>query len=105
GRLRLRGIRRRAQAPRRADWMPLLNEVRQELDIRRSVILLQSADEVMPATWGWWRPVILLPAAADLWPLERQRIVLLHELAHVKRWDCLTRMITGTVCAFYWFNP
>jgi len=105
GRLRLRRIRRRSQAPRGADWMPLLNELCQELDIRRSVILLQSADDVMPATWGWWRPVILLPAAADQWPLERQRVVLLHELAHVKRWDCLTRMITRIVCAVYWFNP
>src|SRR5436190_8028608 len=59
----------------------------------------------MPVTWGWWQPVILVPAEADEWPAERRRVVLLHELAHVKRWDCLTQMIAGLSCAMYWFNP
>jgi beta-lactamase regulating signal transducer with metallopeptidase domain len=104
-RLRLHRISRRAQASGGAEWTVLLQELGEGLNMRRSVILLQSLDNVMPATWGWWRPVILLPAEAGQWSAERQRIVLLHELAHVKRWDCLTQMITRIVCAFYWFNP
>src|SRR5438477_443205 len=104
-RLRLRKISRRAHAPGRAEWTVLLQELREELNLRRSVILLQSVDKVSPATWGSWWPVILLPAEAGQWSAERQRIVLLHELAHVKRWDCLTQMVTRIVCAFYWFNP
>jgi beta-lactamase regulating signal transducer with metallopeptidase domain len=77
----------------------------EELRVGRRVTLLQSADGLMPVTWGWWQPVILLPAQADEWSIERRRVVLLHELAHVKRWDCLTQMMARVACAIYWFNP
>jgi beta-lactamase regulating signal transducer with metallopeptidase domain len=105
GSLRLRALRRTAHPPTNDDWGRLLHALRGELKIGRRVTLLQSADEMMPATWGWWRPVILLPAAADEWPPERRRVVLLHELAHVKRWDCLTQWVARLAGAVYWFNP
>ena len=105
GQLRLHQFSRRAQAVHDADWTTLLQEAGETLQLRRAVKLLQSAESVMPLTWGWWRPVVLLPAEADHWSLERGRIVLLHELAHVKRWDCLTQLGAKSVCALFWFNP
>ncbi len=105
GRLRLRALRRDAQPPSNAEWLALLRRLCEELRVGRRVTLLQSADNVMPVTWGCWEPFILLPAEADEWSPERRRLVLLHELAHVKRWDCLTQMIARLACAVYWFNP
>src|SRR5262249_28341076 len=83
----------------------LLAVLCKELELPRRIVLLQSPDDVMPVTWGWWKPVILLPAEADEWSTERRRLVLLHELAHAKRWDCFTQMVARLACAFYWFNP
>ena len=105
GQFRLRQFSRNAQPVRDANWTRLVAEARETLRLHRTLTLLQSADDVMPLTWGWRSPLVLLPAEAARWPEERRRIVLLHELAHVKRADYLTQLVVNAVCAIYWFNP
>jgi len=56
-------------------------------------------------TWGVWNPKILLPSAAAQWSEERRRLVLAHELAHVKRSDGALQIFVQIVCSVYWFNP
>jgi len=100
-----RKFSRRARPWPDADCVRLLQNACESLRLRRPVTLLQSPDTVMPMTWGWLRPMILLPGEAAHWPEARRRVVLLHELAHVQRRDCLTQIIAQIVCALYWFNP
>jgi hypothetical protein len=69
------------------------------------VTFLSGDDDAMPMAWGLIRARVLLPAEAEDWPVERQRVVLLHELAHVKRRDSATQMLAHLACAAYWFNP
>jgi beta-lactamase regulating signal transducer with metallopeptidase domain len=57
-----------------------------------------------PLTFGWRRPLILLPREAQDWPAERLAAVLAHERAHVRRRDSLTQVLAQLVCAFYWPN-
>jgi carboxyl-terminal processing protease len=85
--------------------MALIEELTVALGIRRRVRLVRSDRRAIPMTWGMFRPVVLLPAAADGWTTERLRVVLLHELAHVRRWDCVTQLLAHLVRGLYWFHP
>jgi TonB family protein len=69
------------------------------------VVLLQSEHPTLLVTWGFFRPRIVLPASAGRWSEERIRIVLLHELAHIRRGDWVVQMLAELLRAVYWFNP
>jgi beta-lactamase regulating signal transducer with metallopeptidase domain len=86
-------------------WTALLGDCGRQLNVSRLPDLLMDPLAVVPMTLGSRRPVIVLPAAADEWSYERRRAVLLHELAHVARLDCLTQMLAGITCALYWMHP
>jgi beta-lactamase regulating signal transducer with metallopeptidase domain len=86
-------------------WPSLLREGRAALGMRREVRLLRGTAETMPMALGAWQAAIVLPSVADEWSLDRRRAVLLHELAHVARRDCLTQLLAGVACAVYWPHP
>jgi beta-lactamase regulating signal transducer with metallopeptidase domain len=86
-------------------WLLLLHEVSRELEITRPITLLRGNRLSVPVTWGIVYPVVLLPEDADSWQPERRRHVLLHELAHVRRFDALTQLAGQCVLALLWFDP
>jgi beta-lactamase regulating signal transducer with metallopeptidase domain len=105
GLARLRQIRWRAARWSEAPLGELADRLSGRLRGLRRVVMLRGGDTISPITWGVLRPVILLPAGAETWPHERLRAVLLHELAHVARCDCLSQLLARLTCAIYWFHP
>jgi beta-lactamase regulating signal transducer with metallopeptidase domain len=105
GWLQVARLTRRCESVTDPAWLELLANIGVELGLRRQVSLRWSRQVAMPLTWGALRPVLLLPDAASDWSWECRRLVLLHELAHIKRWDWLTQTLAYVVCAIYWFNP
>jgi beta-lactamase regulating signal transducer with metallopeptidase domain len=56
-------------------------------------------------TWGTTEPFILLPKNSADWDTEQFRTAVLHELAHVRRYDSLSLKYAFACCAVLWFNP
>jgi beta-lactamase regulating signal transducer with metallopeptidase domain len=101
----LRRLTRASREPADPAWRAILEEATARLGVRRPVRLLQSAADVMPLTFGTRTPTIVLPASADGWTDDRRRAVLLHELAHIARRDCLVQRFAALTCALYWPHP
>jgi beta-lactamase regulating signal transducer with metallopeptidase domain len=103
--LSVRLIARRAETVADGPWMDRIREAGDVLGMHEPVELLRGEGAAMPMTWGILRPVVLVPAEADAWTEERKRVVLLHEMAHVARRDCLWQTVARLACAAYWFHP
>ncbi len=82
-----------------------LDSARDRLALGRDVRLLRSPRVAVPIVWGFFRPVLLLPPDVVTWPAERLRVVLLHELAHLKRWDGVSLLLTRAAVSLFWFHP
>ena len=102
---RTRRLAARATEVRDGPWIALVADAAVALGVRRPVRVLRSREVALPMTFGTWAPAIVIPATAELWPDDRRRAVLLHELAHVVRHDCLTQTLALVACAAYWPHP
>jgi beta-lactamase regulating signal transducer with metallopeptidase domain len=104
-RLAIRRFVRNADEVSDSEWRGLFLQCARSMGVDRPVRLLRSREQSMPMAFGIRRPTILLPTIADTWSEDRRRAVLLHELAHVARHDCLTQMMAALACALYWMHP
>jgi beta-lactamase regulating signal transducer with metallopeptidase domain len=86
-------------------WVAALDAAAATIGLRRRVRLLRAPGVGTPMTWGTLRPAVLLPEDARAWPAAHREAVLLHELAHVRRLDCLLAALGHVACAAWWFHP
>lgn len=57
-----------------------------------------------PFTFGWKKPVIVLPAPMKGDP-QKMKIAIDHELIHIKRKDYLLQIGLSIIGSLFWFNP
>jgi beta-lactamase regulating signal transducer with metallopeptidase domain len=59
-----------------------------------------------PATIGWLRPLIVLPADFETrYSVAERALVLQHEAVHVRRHDVTWNLLATLIVALGWFNP
>ncbi len=98
--LRARTLVRGATLVERAPWSEAAHAV-----AGRRVEIRVSAEIDSPVVTGLLYPTIVIPRSALGWTVERCRLVLVHELAHVRRRDVLVQAIADVACALQWCNP
>ncbi|MGA7400514.1 MAG: M56 family metallopeptidase [Candidatus Sulfotelmatobacter sp.] len=85
---------------------PVLRETLNEFGSARRVTLCTSDRVRVPTAIGFLKPAVVIPAWAlrELSPVELNAI-LLHELAHLRRWDDWTNLAQRILSALLFFHP
>jgi beta-lactamase regulating signal transducer with metallopeptidase domain len=83
----------------------LADSARIEMGMRRTPAVVVTAAVDAPAVGGLVRPRILLPTDVGSIPDNRLRLILLHELAHIKCRDVAVDWVWAVVQSVHWFNP
>lgn len=85
---------------------PELMAVVQDFKPGRKLRLCISDQVRVPTAIGFFRPSIILPAwLLEELPPEELKIILLHELAHLRRWDDWTNLVQKLLKAIFFFHP
>lgn len=99
-------LRRRSRVVGDPELSALASRLAGSLGIARRVTVGVCDRIAGPMLLGIARPLILMPAAAlSGWTPGQVEIALLHELAHVRRWDNLVNLIQRMVEAVLFFHP
>lgn len=92
-----------------SDAAPLksvVDELCARFGLRRTVSVVVTDRLLVPAVLGTLWPVILVPPAMlTNTPLDQWKIIIAHELAHVRRWDAVFSLIQLVVESLLFFNP
>ena len=89
-----------------SSWQTLFDQLKEQLGLPASIRLLGSGIIETPMVLGWIRPVVLVPAAAfTTLTTEELKLVLLHELNHIRRMDHLINLLQGTAECVLFFHP
>ncbi|MES2047799.1 MAG: M56 family metallopeptidase [Pseudomonadota bacterium] len=89
-----------------AMWQARLDELARRMGIRRPIRLGISDQIESPVTAGWWRPIVILPAALLTgMPPDLLEALLAHELGHVKRFDYLVNLLQSAIEILLFYHP
>lgn len=88
------------------DLLSQLDAIAREVGLRSSPQVLVAAAIQSPAVTGLLRPTLLLPAGFERdFTAEEARLILQHELTHLKRHDLPLNTLLCVLMALHWFNP
>lgn len=101
-----RRLRSRGVSPVSFDLQDKLQQLARQMGIRMPVRIMQSTKISSPLVMGSLKPMVLIPASiiGQMQPSQMEYI-LLHELAHIRRWDYLANIVQSLAEVLLFFHP
>jgi beta-lactamase regulating signal transducer with metallopeptidase domain len=100
---RLHRIRRHAEVS--VAGTRLANETARREGMGAGIEVAVSTELAVPMTFGWTRPVIILPVEAAGWDEHELGRAIRHELEHIARGDWATHLLSRVALVLYWPHP
>jgi beta-lactamase regulating signal transducer with metallopeptidase domain len=87
-------------------WEEQLSKLSRQIGLNKTVRIMQSGLTQVPLVIGHFKPVVLIPLGmiTAIKPREIEMMIL-HELAHIKRMDFLVNMLQHVLELLFFFNP
>ena len=87
-------------------FLQQLKHLVHQLGLKRTIQLTFNTRINSPTQIGVFRPLIILPTHLKTTSnAQLIDMILLHELGHAHRWDCLSRFLALCVRTCYWYHP
>ncbi|WP_448212654.1 M56 family metallopeptidase [Colwellia sp. MEBiC06753] len=81
-------------------------QLAQQIGLKRAPKLIISLTAQVPMALGWLKPTVLMPAQMLLGLSQEQlEMLILHELAHIKRYDYLINFLQTLIEILLFFHP
>jgi beta-lactamase regulating signal transducer with metallopeptidase domain len=106
GLIAVRQLRTSAVGDCPAEWKQRVAKMSESMGVSRLVRLAESARVTVPMTAGWIKPIILLPVGmlANM-PVAHIEMIVLHELAHIRRHDYLLNLMQSVLEIVFFYHP
>jgi len=106
GLLVIDGMSRRGILPLPFEWTQRLSLLAHKTGVHRSVTYLQSKKIQIPTVIGILKPVVLIPSMIiSGLPADQLETILVHELAHIRRYDFLVNIMQTIIEALLFYHP
>lgn len=102
----LRKLRRSQLTKAPVAYRMYVQKIAWHLGIHKPVQVYLSALVQSPVTIGYLKPLVLLPVASfNQLSLQQAEAILLHELAHIRRFDFVVNIAINIIHTLLYFNP
>ena len=102
----VRTLRKTSSDPQDFQLEKMLYRLMGKMNVSKNVEIRLTAYGVSPITFGYLKPIILIPAGLifQLTPVQLEAIIA-HELAHVKRNDYLINLFQSALEVIFFYHP